>query len=252
MSCSRSALGVGGSAAACAANSSITRRVIDGREQGVAGGDDPDGGDEVLGGRVLEQEAAGAGPQGLEDVLVEVERREDQDRDAVGSGAGDAARWPRRRRGGHADVHEDDVGLSPRGQLDGLEPVAGLADDLEVGLGLEDHPEARPHQRLVVDDQDPDRSRAGPFDQRQPGAHLEAAAGAGTGDQLAAAHVDPLAHAQEAVPAAAVALAPAAPRPSSTTSTSSVVAAVAHRRPRRDTPGPACLRALVSASCTMR
>ena len=37
---------------------------------------------------------------------------------------------------------------------DRLEPVGGLADDLDVLLGLEDHAEARPHERLVVDDQD--------------------------------------------------------------------------------------------------
>lgn len=40
-----------------------------------------------------------------------------------------------------------------RGGRDRLEPVAGLADDLEVGLGVEDDAEARAHERLVVDEQ---------------------------------------------------------------------------------------------------
>ena len=42
---------------------------------------------------------------------------------------------------GHPDVHQHDVGRGSRGQLDGGQPVAGLADDREVGFGLHDHPE---------------------------------------------------------------------------------------------------------------
>ena len=38
--------------------------------------------------------------------------------------------------------------------LDRLQAVLGLAHDLDVRLRLEDHLEARPHERLVVDDQD--------------------------------------------------------------------------------------------------
>ena len=38
--------------------------------------------------------------------------------------------------------------------LERLQAVARLADDLDVGLRLEDHPEAGAHERLVVDDQD--------------------------------------------------------------------------------------------------
>ena len=34
------------------------------------------------------------------------------------------------------------------------EPPHQSADDLDVLLRLEDHAEARPHERLVVDDQD--------------------------------------------------------------------------------------------------
>ena len=50
-----------------------------GREERVARGDDPDGVEERLGADVLEQEAAGARLQRVVDVLVEVERREDED-----------------------------------------------------------------------------------------------------------------------------------------------------------------------------
>ena len=50
-----------------------------GREERVAGGDHADGLSELVGAGVLEQEAAGAGAEGLVDVVVEVERRQDQD-----------------------------------------------------------------------------------------------------------------------------------------------------------------------------
>ena len=40
--------------------------------------------------------------------------------------------------------------------------VAGLADDLEVGLGVEDHAEAAAHERLVVGEQDADAHGAPP------------------------------------------------------------------------------------------
>ena len=48
---------------------------------------------------------------------------------------------------------------------DRLAAVAGLADDLDVGLGLEDHAEPRAHQALVVGEQDADH-RADPSGSR--------------------------------------------------------------------------------------
>ena len=59
-------------------NVSIRRRVTDGDEQRVAVGDEADAGDELLGRDVLEQEAARAGAERVEDVLVEVEGRQYQ------------------------------------------------------------------------------------------------------------------------------------------------------------------------------
>ena len=43
------------------------------------------------------------------------------------------------------------------GQAQRRIPVAGLGHDLDVRLGLEDHPEPRPDQRLIVRDQDAQR-----------------------------------------------------------------------------------------------
>ena len=57
----------------------------------------------------------------------------------------------------HPDVHQDDVGAGPRGSVDRRRAVAGLADDVEVGLGVDHHAEPGAHQRLVVDEDDADR-----------------------------------------------------------------------------------------------
>jgi hypothetical protein len=42
------------------------------------------------------------------------------------------------------------------GHADGGGPVAGLADYLDVGLGVQDQPEAHAEQRLVIGEQYPD------------------------------------------------------------------------------------------------
>jgi hypothetical protein len=57
---------------------------------------------------------------------------------------------------GHADVHQDDVRAEALRLLDGLDAVAGLADDLDVGLDLDDEPEPLAHEGLVVCEQDAD------------------------------------------------------------------------------------------------
>jgi hypothetical protein len=55
---------------------------------------------------------------------------------------------------GHPDVHQHDVrAVSSRG-LDRVDAVLGLAENAEVGLGVEDHPKAGADERLVVGDQD--------------------------------------------------------------------------------------------------
>ena len=51
---------------------------------------------------------------------------------------------------GQFDVHEDDVRVGRLHALDGEVAIAGLADDLEVGLHLEAHPKAAPHVGLVI------------------------------------------------------------------------------------------------------
>jgi PAS domain S-box-containing protein len=128
-----------------------------GREHGVAGGDGADRLDDPRRRRVLEQEAAGAGPQRGDDVVVEAEGREDQD---------PLARQPAGRldpvHPRHPDVHQHDVGHVQRRGLDRLRPVSGLGHDLDVAGRLQHRLEAGAHHRLVVGDHDPQRRHATP------------------------------------------------------------------------------------------
>ena len=127
------------------------------RKQRVPARHGPDGGDEVDRRDVLQEEPAGTGAERLDDVLVGVEGRQHQHatrrRDALAdelTGRLDAV------EGGHADVHDDDVRAAPAGLGDALATVGRLADDLDVILAVEDHPEAGPDELLVVHEQDAD------------------------------------------------------------------------------------------------
>ena len=50
-------------------------------------------------------------------------------------------------------------GRSRRASSTPARPSAASPIDLEVRLGAQDHPEAGPEERLVVDDEDPDHGR---------------------------------------------------------------------------------------------
>ena len=108
----------------------------------------PDGGDQLLGRRRLEQEATRPGPHCGEEVLVEVERGQHHHfrlallhQPPAGLHAVQT---------GHPDVHEHHIGVESVGLLDGFDPVRGLADHLEVVLGLEDQAQTPAHHRFVV------------------------------------------------------------------------------------------------------
>ena len=65
---------------------------------------------------------------------------------------------------GHADVHEEDVRPLALRHRHRLAAVCGLPDDLDVRGGLQEDPEARADELLVVRDRDADhvaRSRFG-------------------------------------------------------------------------------------------
>jgi hypothetical protein len=116
------------------------------RDQGVAVGCGPDAEQELLRAGVLQQESGGAGAQRVEDVFVDVEGGEHHH---LGQAERDDP--PGRLEAvhpGHPDVHEHDVRPRPGHLADRRDPVLGLADHFEVGLGLDEHADARPHQRL--------------------------------------------------------------------------------------------------------
>ena len=101
-------------------------------------------------------------------------------------------------------------------------PVAGLGDDLDVVLQVEDHPQSLADHRLVVGDQHPDRHGAGSPD-GQDGGDPEAAARRRADVEGAAVEGGPLPHADQAV---ARVRPPVRPRPSSVTSIRSAAGAV--------------------------
>ena len=134
-----------------------------GGQERVAGGHDPDRVDQLLGWGVLEQEAAGTGPEGLEHVVVPLEGGEDDDPAPQGRLLADPSGGLQAVHLRHLDVHEHDIGLVLPGHDDGLLAVACLADDLQVVLGLQDHSEPGSHHRLVVGEHDADRHVPCPF-----------------------------------------------------------------------------------------
>ena len=236
--------------------------MTDGASSASPGCDRPDRLDEVGRRDVLEQEPARAGPERLDDVLVGVERGEDED-----------PRLPDRAR--RATIRR--VASTPSmtgirmsmtmtsGSEPGRErrppalPFVRLADDLDVRLVGEDHPEPGPDQLLVVDEQDPDRAVASSTRSRAsgrstaspaPGSRARSAYGL----ELPAEHGHPLAHPDQAV-ARARRLGPAAgrirPPPAVVVDLDLERGRAVADRDRGPRAG-ACLRVLVSASWMIR
>src|SRR5262245_13911202 len=122
-------------------------------DQVLAADDATDDRDEVVGTDVLEDERGGAGLDRVEErVLVLADREDDDPR------RGQLALDPLGRldsaRSRQREVHEDDVGRGLERPVDGRSAGVGLADHVEVGLAAQDVGDADAEQRMVVDDQD--------------------------------------------------------------------------------------------------
>src|SRR5262249_22830295 len=114
----------------------------------------------------------------------------------------------------HADVHEDDVGIDLRGELERLVAVRRLTDELDVGPFVENHLEAAPHERLVVDDEDADAH--GSLPSGNVAATLKPPLSAGPAESE-----PPKTATRSRMPISPCPLPPPSPEPSSRTSTSS-------------------------------
>jgi hypothetical protein len=99
-----------------------------GQDERLARGGQADRPDELLGLGALEQEAARPGAQRLEDEVVVLERRQDEDLRAARGPGRPAAGSPRCRSSRAADVHQHEVGIVLEGRADGRVAVAGLGD----------------------------------------------------------------------------------------------------------------------------
>jgi len=113
---------------------------------------------------VFQQKSPGAGLQRAVHVLVEVESRDHDDRQRVlDIGTGELSGGLDAIDVGHAYVEQADVRAKSAGQGHCLAPVGGFADDVDAGLGFEDHPEPGPDDLLVVSDKHSDRHLARPL-----------------------------------------------------------------------------------------
>ncbi len=170
-----------------------------GRQQRLTGRDLPHGPDEVSRLGVLHEEAAGPQPHGLEHVLVQLERGEHEHAGRPSS-AGSPVICRRASRPSTPGIRMSISTTSgPRvaHEVEGGRAVVGLADDLDVVLGVEEHAEPGAHERLVVGQHDPDHDRPS-----HVAPHQEAAARLGPGLEAPAGRLGPLAHAPQPQPAA--------------------------------------------------
>ena len=173
-------------------------------EQRVAGRDDPDGVGELLRPDVLEQEAARARPSSPR-------RRTRRGRSVVSTSTRELGVAPDRRRRvasspsmlWHADVHQHDVRTEPSAPAPTASSPSSASPTTSMSVcGLEDQAEAAAHERLVVGDEHADHGRHASSGRRAR--TLKPPSGSRSGVELAVVERDPLAHADEPVPAAAV------------------------------------------------
>ena len=115
----------------------------------------PDRGGDLFGLGVLQDVARRAGLEGRGDLLLLDEGGHGHD-----LGLGPLGLDPADRGDAvhvrHQQVHQDDVRLEAAGHRHALGAVGGLADDLDVGLEVEEDPQPHPDDRMVVDDEHAD------------------------------------------------------------------------------------------------
>ena len=194
--------------------------------------------------RVLHQEAVGTGSQGVEHVIVGVERGQHDDVRRARL-FGDPARRLDPVETRHANIHQHHVGKQCAHGGHRRFAVARFAHHGQVRTTAQHQPERRPHERVVVDDQHPDR------------VHVRHGSHARTLNSVADSVVSsrPCATATRSAIPTRPSPAPGAgdgpnPRWLVIVTTTASVPSLANLT-RNSAPG-ACLAALVIPSCTMR
>ena len=104
---------------------------------------------------VLEQVAGGARAQRREELVVVAEAGQ---HDHPRAGAPQALERADAVEPRHHEVEQDHVRVGARGGVDGGLAVAGLGDDLDVVLEVEERAQALAHDRVVVGEQDADHA----------------------------------------------------------------------------------------------
>jgi signal transduction histidine kinase len=125
--------------------------------------------DEIVAAHLLEDVTGGAGHDRGVHGLVVGERREHEAGDLLVTRA-DLAADLDAVAVGQADVEHGDVGLGRGDAAERLFGGAGIADHLEVALGLEQLTDAATHDLVVVEQEDPDRHAHQSARSRQDGA----------------------------------------------------------------------------------
>ena len=120
--------------------------------------DGPHGGTELLGATIFEEIPRRSCAHPFHDQLRRIEGREKQDAWSL-----HLWRLPANPLGrldaiqqGHADIHQDHVGLVALRELHRDQPIFGLPDDFHVWRVFKDDAQPFPHQALIIRDQDAD------------------------------------------------------------------------------------------------
>ena len=111
--------------------------------------------------RLLQHVAAGSGCESLAHVAGIVLHREDRAPSRPGCSCRSSGVTSIPLLPAEHDVHEHDVRLRASRLEDRLARVAGLADRLDVLLGVEEQAKPGPDDGVVVDDENPDAHRTG-------------------------------------------------------------------------------------------
>ena len=143
-------VGVFGAAAFELANIIIEEDLADrGAEKRLAFSDGANGFDEIGFGGIFKQVALGAGFQGAQDVAF-IGMHAEHDHENIWIGLRDLKGGFDAVEIGHADVHDDYVGLERFCKRDGFAAVAGLADDGEIGLLLDEQTETAADELVII------------------------------------------------------------------------------------------------------